>query len=753
MGTRERRERSDTSDRELVELFRGALVTAGISERQIAMAAIGGFGRGELSPGSDLDLLFIHTGVDERVLSLFIKAMLNPLWSEGRQVDYSIRTGRETRRASNEDVKVIFGLLDIRHLSGNDSLTESVSRDAIKQWRGRIRSYLPLVRETIERRQEIFGELAFLLEPNLKEARGGLRDINILRCLAKSEFVPISLDRLAAAEVLFSTVRDSLHEVTRRSRDQLMLTEQDAVAAALGYTDADFLALELSKAARAVDYVMQMTWVKIDERLDRISSKKNKSIPVAKGLDRSRNEISIAPGYEINTDPGLGLRAAATAAQLGARISLESLMHITENFSEIPEPWPRQSREDLVAFIGAGEPMIEVFESLDQEGLISRWIPEWSHLRFLPQRNVLHHHTVDRHMIETAVRASALTRQVHRPDLLLVGALFHDIGKGYAGEDHSEYGADLILPLARRIGFNEEDALTLSLMIKFHLFLPTVATRRDLEDPKTIEYVLSQIRSAELLELLHALSIADGEATGRTAWSAWKAQLVVNLVELTLAAMKGVAPPPQPELTSEQLVKIQNREFSLEIYDRGDILDIEIVALDRPGLLSAVTAIFTVTRLDVRSAKTRTTNNMAVMNWIVNIDVNVPIPSCDELIDLISRALESTKEFDHRIAERIRSYHLRPGISVPPPVVCAITQIVTDATIIEVRMHDRPALLYTVATAISKFGVDIKGAIVTTLGAEAFDTLYVTDLQGKPLTHDRAHELAGELQILLSSQD
>ncbi len=753
MGTRERRERSDASDRELVDFFHGALSISGITERQIAMAAVGGFGRGELAPGSDLDLLFIHVGLNEKVLSVFIKSMLNPLWSTGRQIDYSVRTRRETRTVSGGDVKVIFGLLDTRHIVGNADLTEGVSLDANKQWRRRIRTYLPMVRETIEQRREISGELAFLLEPDLKEARGGLRDITIIRCLAKSEFVPVALDRLAAAEALFATVRDSLHGVTGRSRDQLLLSEQDAVAADLGFANADLLALELSKAARAVDYVMQLTWNQIDERLHRISLRQSKRIPVAKGLQRFRNEIETISEYDIASDPGLGLRAAAVASQLGVRLSLESIMLCAENFSQIPVPWPRQTREDLVAFLGAGKSMVEVFESLDQEGLISRWIPEWSHVRFLPQRNVLHHHTVDRHMLETVVRAAALTRQVHRPDLLLVGALFHDIGKGFEGEDHSEYGAELMQPLARRLGFSEDDATTLKNMVNLHLLLPTVATRRDLDDPQTIEYVLSQIQSAELLELLHALSIADGEATGRTAWSGWKAQLVENLVERTLAAMKGIAPPPQPELSTEQLAKAERQELSVEIFGSGDILDIEIVSPDRPGLLSAITAILTITRLDVRSAKTRTVNKMAVTNWIVNVDINVPIPSREGLVDLINRALDGSKEFDHRIEERIRSYRRRPGITVPPPVVCAITQIVTDATIIEVRMHDRPALLYTVATAISEFGVDIRGAIVSTLGAEAFDTLYVTDLQGLPLTHERAHELAHELEIILSSQD
>ena len=753
MGTRERRERSDASDRELVELFRGALTISGVTEKQIALAAVGGFGRGELSPGSDLDILFIHSGLDESTLSAFVKAMLNPLWSVGRQVDYSVRTRAETKAVARGDIKVIMGLLDLRHVAGNPYLTESLSAQSQKQWRKKFRSYIPMLRASIRERTETFGELAFLLEPDLKEARGGLRDINTIRAISKSEFVPVSLDRLAAAEALFSQVRDVLHGVTGRSRDQLLLTEQDAVAAAMEFVDADALMLELSRAARTVDYVMQLSWFEIERRLHRISLRRSKSVPLAKGLVRHRNEIGVEIGYDIFSDPGIGLRAAALAAQRGVRISLESIERLADEFALLPTPWPRQSREDLVALIGAGEAMIPIFESLDQEDLISRWIPEWSHMRFLPQRNVLHHHTVDRHMLETAVRAAALTREVHRPDLLLVGALLHDIGKGYTGKDHSEYGAQLIHQLARRLGFSERDATTLAKMVEHHLLLPTVATRRDIDDPQTIEYVKSLVHSAELLELLHALSIADGEATGRTAWSEWKAGLVENLVERTLAAMQGVTPPPQPELTASQLARVSDGSLSLEIFDLGDVLNLEIVAPDRVGLLSAITAVFAVTRLDVRSAKTRTVDGIAVMNWLVNVDINLPSPSQEGLLELIERALFGTDDLRFRIEERIRSYRRRPGILVPPPVVTAITQIVTDATIIEVRMHDRPALLHTVATAISEFGVDIRGAIVSTLGAEAFDTLYVTDLNGAPLEHDQAVELASQLEIILSAQD
>ena len=217
--------------------------------------------------------------------------------------------------------------------------------------------------------------------------------------------------------------------------------------------------------------------------------------------------------------------------------------------------------------------------------------------------------------------------------------------------------------------------------------------------------------------------------------------------------MQGVTPPPQPELTALQLAKVSDSSLSLEIFDLGDVLNLEIVAPDRVGLLSAITAVFAVTRLDVRSAKTRTVDGIAVMNWLVNVDINLPSPSQEGLLELIERALIGTDDLRFRIEERIRSYRRRPGILVPPPVVTAITQIVTDATIIEVRMHDRPALLHTVATAISEFGVDIRGAIVSTLGAEAFDTLYVTNLSGAPLEHDQAVELASQLEIILSAQD
>jgi [protein-PII] uridylyltransferase len=751
MGTRERRDRSDASDRELAGLFHDALLVAELESNAIALAAVGGFGRGELSPGSDLDILLLHNGVDEKQLSAFVNALLNPLWSVGRQVDYSVRTRSETRTVSGHDFKVAMGLLDLRHIAGNDLLTAAVAADAKKNWRKNIRTYLQPLRNSIAERAERSGELAFLLEPDLKESRGGLRDINALKALERSEIVPVAMPRLAESEALIANVRDALHKVTGRHRDQLLLTEQDAVAAELAFTDADLLMTQLSKAARAVDYVMELTWHEITQKLDTSFFKRGRHEPIARGLEIYRGEIRLAPGYLASEDPGIGLRAAALAAQRGLRLSVETAMEIAEHFAPMPVPWPRAAREDLVVLLGAGSAMIDPFETLDQEGLIERWIPEWSHVRFLPQRNVLHHHTVDRHMVQTAVQAAALTRQVHRPDMLLVASLFHDIGKGYEGKDHSEYGQELIRPLALRLGFDEDESELIAEMVKHHLLLSAVATRRDLDDPQTIEYVKSLVGSAELLELLHGLSIADGEATGRTAWSDWKAGLVTDLVSRTLASMQGIAPAARIELRHDQLAKAQTGELSVSLAARDNFVDIEIIAPDRPGLLSIVAAVLSISRMDVRSAKTRTVNNSAVMNWLVSVDVNVDLPTTEAIVEKINKALDDAEGLQTRIDDRIASYRRSPGLSVPPPVVSILNSVATDATIVEVRMHDQPGILYTVTKAISEFGADIRAAIVTTLGAEAFDTIYVADLQGGPLHEVQANRLAHRLEELLHS--
>jgi [protein-PII] uridylyltransferase len=431
------------------------------------------------------------------------------------------------------------------------------------------------------------------------------------------------------------------------------------------------------------------------------------------------------------------------------RLSFDSLRNYADALDAgrgaLPTPWPREAREYLISLIGAGPAMVEIFEALDQEEILFHWIPEWRGVRSLPQRNVLHRHTVDRHMVETAVSAAALTREVHRPDLLLFTALFHDIGKG-TEEDHSIRGEELIEPLAARIGFNESDVVTIQKLIRHHLLLSATATRRDLDDPATISSVSENISDLGTLELLHALSIADGIATGRAAWSDWKATLVSDLVRRVKLAITDNTLMEQPELTAEQIARAAIGTLSVAIEDRGSVYAIEVIAPDKTGLLSIVSGVLNILRLDVRSARTKTINEVAVMEWIVLPDPNAPDLSQEVLARELTRGFESEGKLAQRIQERIDAYAQMPTIPVPAPVVETFLDAATDATIIEVRSHDRPALLFSIGDTVRKCNIDIRSAIVTTLGAEAIDTLYVTEIGGGALTAERANEVASRIQ-------
>jgi len=756
MGTRERRERSNESDRYLLSLFTKALEKTGNTSKSLALAAVGGYGRGELSPGSDLDILILHQEqFSQEILSEFVNNLLYPLWDR-KSVDHSVRTRAQTRDAAESDLKVALGLLDIRLVCGDADLVALVQADNLENWHKNARNRLTELKESLSNRHERSGELAYLLEPDVKEARGGLRDINALRAISLSGTVRVPLERISWAESKLNDIREALHVTSGRNKDRLLFQEQDAVAAKLKYSDADALMSDVARAARSVDYLLDFTWHQIEQKgkdgFGRFLRKPRTDV-VAQNLSVSQREIVIDPHTDFAADPLIGLRAAATAAQLGLPISLDSYTSLSnaleENKAVLPNPWPREAREYLISLIGAGEAMIAIFEALDQEEIIFHWIPEWLPLRSLPQRNVLHRHTVDRHMVETAVRAAALTRKVHRPDLLLFCALFHDIGKG-SEEDHSLRGERLIAPLAKRVGFPEEDVAIIKLLVKHHLLLSATATRRDLDDPATIQSIVDVIPDLNTLELLHALSIADGEATGSGAWSDWKATLVADLVARVKKAMTGSSTvAKQPVISAEQLSLAQTGILHVTLEKRENGYSIEIISPDKTGLLSLVAGVLNTSRLDVRSARTKTHGNSAVMKWIVTPEPYAPEVTAEYLRAEIERAFNDATHIEEKLIARAEAYAAIPAIPVPDPVVEIFNDGATEATIIEVRSHDRPGLLFRIGAGITQSKIDIRSAIVTTLGAEAIDTLYVTEISGGPLSTARADEVASRLRLLL----
>ncbi|MFC9945279.1 [protein-PII] uridylyltransferase [Streptomyces pratensis] len=770
------------TDEWLNGLFTAAAEEAGV--RGAALVAVGGYGRGELSPRSDLDLLLLHDGTaDAGAVATLADRIWYPVWDLGLALDHSVRTPGEARRTAGEDLKVQLGLLDARPVAGDLGLVAGLRTAILADWRNQAPKRLPALDELCRERAERMGELQFLLEPDLKEARGGLRDATALRAVAASWVADAPREGLAEARRTLLDARDALHLTTGRATDRLALQEQDQVAGALGLLDADALLRQVYEAARTVSYATDVTWREVNRVLRARSTRPRlrailgggakaapERTPLADGVVEADGEVVLARTARPERDPVLTLRAAAAAAEAGLPLSRHLVRHLGTAAQPLPVPWPAQAREELVTLLGAGESTVGVWEALEAEGIITRLLPDWERVHCRPQRNPVHTWTVDRHLVETAVRASHLTRRVGRPDLLLVAALLHDIGKGWPG-DHSVAGEVIARDMAARIGFDKQDVGVVATLVRHHLLLIDTATRRDLDDPATVRSVATAVGSASTLELLHALTEADALATGPAAWSSWRASLVADLVKRVAALLAGEEPPaPEPLAPSAEQERLavealRTGEPVLSLHTRPEPasedgepepvgVELLIALPDRPGVLPAAAGVLALHRLTVRAADLRAvelptelgeTAGLLVLSWRVAAEYG-SLPQATRLRADLVRALDGSLDIRARLAEREAAYPRRRGVKAPPPRVTVAAAGSRLATVIEVRAQDAPGLLHRIGRALEQSAVRVRSAHVSTLGANAVDAFYVTDGDGEPLSPDRAAEVAGEVE-------
>ena len=693
----------------------------------MALVAVGGYGRRELLPRSDLDVLLLHGGRDD--IASIADRIWYPVWDSGAELDHAVRTVPQARRVARADLKVALGLLSARHVAGNPDLTERLRAGALEDWRSAAPARLAELHAAHDERTRTSGELAFLLEPDLKEARGGLRDVHAIQAVAAAWVAPAPGPKVRTAYEQILDARHALHEVTGRRLDRLVLEEQDEVARALGLLDGDVLLRMLAGAARTVAYAVDHAFRQADRlRGRRLRRRQAERRPLADGVVEQDGEVVLARAADPASDPGLVLRAAAAAAQAGLPLAPRTLDRLTE-CPPLPVPWPAAARDSLLALLGAGQAAVSVWEALDTEGLVTTLIPDWERVRNRPQRNPLHTFTVDRHLAEAAAHAAALTREVARPDLLLLAALLHDVGKGWPG-DHSVTGEVVARDVGRRMGLPTPDVELVASAVRLHLLLPMIATRRDLDDPVTVKQVATTVRSRALLELLHSLAIADGLATGPAAWNDWKATLVADLVRRVEAVLDGDPTPAPAPLRDDQLALAADGGPAATV--RGS--EVTVVAPDRPGLLWRAAGVLASHRLAVRSANASSVGNTAVTVFDVEPEFGDP-PDATLVAADLRRMLQGRLDVEDRLDRRARAVRPRAA-TIPAPKVSLIDEASDTATVIEVRAHDAPGLLWRVGRALGECSLDVRAARVETLGAEAVDVFYVTDGDGKPLASD-----------------
>ena len=702
----------------------------------IALVAAGGYGRGQLAPGSDLDVWLLHA--DQPGIASVADRLWYPVWDTGLQLGHAVRTVRQALALAADDLDTATALLALRPIAGDGDLAAELAERARQQWRKRWKRWLPELTRRASARHAASGEVAFLLEPDIKDGRGGLRDVHALDWAGVA--APVLLegdsDALADAHDVLLDARVELHRATGRATDRLVLERQDEVAAALGFGDADELMAGIAGAARTISWIGDEAWGRARSAaggpLGRVFRRDR---PVGEGLVLRDGQVHVDTAVEVSAVTLL--RAAASAAWAETRIDRASLDRLAAGVKPLDGAWPDGARDALVELLAAGHRAIPVLEALDQRRLIERILPEWSTVRSRPQRNAYHRFTVDRHLCEAAANAATLTARVARPDLLLVGAWLHDIGKGIPERDHTDAGVELVAGIARRMGFGTADVDVLTGLVRHHLLLADAATRRDIEDDATVAVVAAATETIPFLELLEALTEADSLATGSSAWSPWKADLVAQLTARVAHVLRGGAASdiPRRDFPSADVLRLA---AAGEIVVRGEGDTLTVVARDRPGLFSQVSGALSLSGLDVLAADADSDDDGTAMSQFRVEAKEGGDVDWTRVTERVRQAVEGDLPVEERLAARVR----QPGGVRAKAAAAPRTHVHVDnhasgsATVVEVRAPDDAGVLYRITRAMAALGLDIRHAKVQTLGHEVVDAFYVRGPGGGKVTGD-----------------
>lgn len=738
----------------------------------LAIVAVGGLGRGELLPHSDLDLILLHDDLPAERVAEIADGLWYPLWDANIPLDHSVRTVPQALRVADEDVTAALGLLEARHIAGDEDLSALLISGVRQHWRTGIRDRFADVVGHAQGRWRRGGDIAHRAEPDLKNGRGGLRDVQLLGALSIAQLTdgmaslrPDSPGAgLHTAYGRLLDIRTELHRTAGRSREQVRAQDADEIGAALRIGDRFDLARVISDSARTIGYSVDVGLRTAGNSLPRRGLAKLRRSPIRRPLDEGvvahNGEIVLARTAIPSKDPGLILRVASSSARTGLPISASTLSRLADYAPELREPWPREALNDLLVLLGSGHHMVGPVEALDRTGLWGRLLPEWGAVRDLPPRDAIHTWTVDRHLVETAAYAGTMTTRVSRPDLLVLGALIHDLGKG-RGADHSIVGAELAIQIGNRVGLWPQDVMILSEMVRHHLLLPTVATRRDLSDPATAQHVIDTLgHSRVLLELLAALAEADSRATGPGVWGDWKASLIGDLVRRATLLLDGEQLPEPAPLPDDVAALADGDDHAVRLTpgDGPHAYSVVMVAPDRPGTLSKMAGVLALNGLRSYSATVREYHGRAVNTFdVVPVFGSPPEAGLlrQQLIAALDGTLDVLARLDAREAESpvptIGTITAAPGsagsgtgpepaddgaghprsavpalFAVAPPRVIWADGPTAGTALLELRTDDRLGLLSRVTAVIERHHGNVRWAKVTTLGSTVVDTFCLT---------------------------
>jgi [protein-PII] uridylyltransferase len=750
----------------LIDAALGELWSAAGAPEGAALLALGGYGRALQLPRSDIDLLLVHDGAAEAIGGL-ADSIWYPLWDAGFSVGHAVRSLEETREVCDERLDVLTAMLDARPLAGDQALARAAIDDAAAAVDGDPAAFVGALAASASARHERSGSAAHMLEPDLKEGSGGLRDVACLRWLtvAAAGSAPLSdaeSHAVDTAEEFLVRVRSALHLVTDRRADRLVVELQPDLARGFGYVDrpglvsTDALMRTVFEHARAVEAAWEAALARF-------------------GAGGSATQAGVI----VDPTPEGVLRALLDVAR--SEGPAPASLHDALASAPVPDPvaWTPGMLEAFEGLLLAGERGLAMLDVLDRRGLLARYLPCWAEVRCRPQRDPYHRFTVDAHLLRAAAAMSEMVNQADHPAQLILGTLLHDVGKVGEGA-HVPLGTRIADEQLRSMGIADADRELVTFMVAEHLLLPDTATRRDLTDEDLIIDVAARVGSPERLRALVLLAEADAMATGPAAWTTWRRTLLAELVtkvervlergdmgtelagQLTdrvgrvrdlLAAEpdaevdrfvfrmpRGYFLAVEPSRVARHYRTIAPALGSNEVRSasvEGAITgtsELLVVARDRPGLLSQIAGALALGGISIRSAQVFTTEDgVAVDLFDVQgaFDPVITEARWREFRTALRRAIEGSISLERRVADKRGHY---PPSKVRTPVTVRVDNDASDfSTVIEIGAPDRIGLLHEMTLAFAELAVDVHVAKAATFDGRVVDAFYVRDALGRKI--------------------
>ncbi|MGZ8615423.1 MAG: [protein-PII] uridylyltransferase family protein, partial [Actinomycetota bacterium] len=518
------RRRAELLDAALAEMFRAAEPPPGVG-----LAALGGYGRRQQLPWSDVDLLILHDGRWSAEIAGLAERLLYPLWDGGFEVGHAVRTPFECEQVARERLDALTSMLDLRSLAGDETLVGEAAERVRAVASGDVPAFARALRDDAALRAERFGATAHLLEPDLKNGVGGLRDIQAVRWATAiaGDALLRTAERgaIEAAEEFLTRVRSALQFETGKHSDRLPLELQPPIARVMGFGDEPRLIAEDGLMRAVFEHARAVRWIG-----------ENVLWRAAEGASMPTETPDAFGG------PDEALEALAESAESGERPDARLLDSVEATPTPEAIVWTDDTRRAFMRILRSGEAGVAALDALDRLGVLARLLPAWADVRCRPQRDPYHRFTVDTHLTralaemsrlvsvgdDDQLTASALAKGPDG-DGLLLGALLHDIGKTGEG-GHVPAGERIAAETLGHMGVRGATRDLAVFMVAEHLLLPDTATRRDLTDENLILDVAARIVSPDRLGALTLLAKADAIATGPSAWTPWRQTLLRELV-------------------------------------------------------------------------------------------------------------------------------------------------------------------------------------------------------------------------------